>query len=113
MELEQGAVKFWIYVAQWIFNVIVAIYLFFDRRQKKDLKEFKAACTQIALNEKEILKIRGDLRVLPSQTQFVELSKEIRSLTKELSETKGRLNGINRAVDLINEFLIQQGANKR
>ena len=104
--------RFGLTLAQWVFNVLVTTYLFFDRKQKKELKKFEHAVRQIAINEKRIIKLRGELTNMPSQTQFIELSKEIRGLTKELSETKGRLNGINRAVDLINEFLIQQGAKK-
>jgi len=46
---------------------------------------------------------------LPTHRDIKELSGRIDLLHGTLSELNGRLSGINRAVDLINEFLIKQG----
>lgn len=54
-------------------------------------------------------KLQIELENMPGRKQFDELNKSILSLNGELRNTQGRLEGINRAVDLINEFLINQG----
>ena len=90
----------------------MAAYLWIGRKHQATVSRIETACEQISVNEKDIIKLRADFNSLPTQSQFIELGKELRSLTSELSETKGRLIGINRAVDLINEFLINQGKGK-
>ncbi len=57
--------------------------------------------------------LKIELSHLPSQQQFNELNHSIATLNSELQNTQGRLSGINRAVDLMNEFLINQGAEKK
>ena len=66
----------------------------------------QARTTQL---ESDAATLRVELDHLPSQAQFGELNKSILALNGELQNTQGRLEGINRAVDLINEFLINQG----
>ena len=56
--------------------------------------------------------LRIELEHLPTQQQFEALNGSITALNGELKNTQGRLEGINRAVDLINEFLINQGGAK-
>ena len=46
---------------------------------------------------------------MPTHHDIKELSGRIDLLHGTMSELNGRLSGINRAVDLINEFLINQG----
>lgn len=49
---------------------------------------------------------------LPSRTEIKELSDSMRTLTEKIGNLDGRMSGVNRAVDLINEFLIDQGGKK-
>ena len=100
--IDYGAYKLWIGIAQWIFNMIVAGYLWVSRKHGADLGQIKT-------NERMILDLKTRFECMPTERQIEVLANEMRSLTKELSETKGRLNGINRAVDLINEHLINKG----
>lgn len=78
-----------------------------------DLKTRIAAdCRQhegrtIAL-EKTTAEFRVELGAIPTQGQFSQLSNSIMSLNGELKRAQGRLEGINRAVDLINEYLINK-----
>jgi len=54
-------------------------------------------------------RLQVEIGNMPGRKQFDELNTSILSLNGELRNTQGRLEGINRAVDLINEFLINQG----
>ena len=106
--MDYDSARFWTEIGQWVFNVIVAGYLYFLQRHQTTMKRIKSAYKQIGENEKDIVRLKVDFNNLPTTALFIELGREIRTLTKELSETKGRLSGINRAVDLINEHLINK-----
>jgi len=58
--------------------------------------------------EAEASALRIELAHLPNQRQFEALNASISKLNGELQKTAGRLEGINRAVDLMNEHLINQ-----
>lgn len=49
---------------------------------------------------------------LPDRREITNLDKTMNALAEKLGNLDGRMSGINRAVDLINEFLIEQGGKK-
>jgi chromosome segregation ATPase len=75
-------------------------------------EEIKANCARHQERTLGVERRTADLRIelehLPAQRQIDELNKSINALFGELKNTQGRLEGINRAVDLINEFLINR-----
>jgi hypothetical protein len=81
------------------------------------LKDINAQCASrgVQLTQLEInaTKFRSELQNLPTQNQIDDLQKGMADLVGSLSKTQGRLEGINRAVDLINEFLINQGGKNK
>ena len=106
----------WIAVAQMIYNFVIGVYLWINRRYQatnKRVDEVKEDLTlRIEDTERALVRVSTDVSHLPNRAEINSLRDDIRQLTGELSETKGRLNGINRAVDLINEFLINQGKDR-
>lgn len=106
MDLESA--RLWTDIGQWVFNGLVAVYLWITRRHKATIGQIEAACDKLEAQEREIIRLKASL---PSQNQFDRLSKQIEHLSTEMSEMKGRLGGINRAVDLMNEFLINRERN--
>ena len=59
--------------------------------------------------ESETSSLRIELARLPTQRQIEALNASISKLNGELQKTAGRMEGVNRAVDLMNEHLINQG----
>jgi hypothetical protein len=106
----------WVTIGQWVFDLLISGWALISRKQavtNKRVEEINESLTaRIDQTEKELIRVCSDLEHLPHQMQFTKLGEQITDLTSELGEVKGRLGGINRAVDLINEFLINQGANK-
>jgi|SRR6185369_75747 len=49
---------------------------------------------------------------LPDRREITNLDSSIKELTRELGTLEGRISGINRVADLMNEFLINQGGKK-
>lgn len=65
----------------------------------------KARTSKVEMKTSEM---RVELNHLPSQQQFDRLADDIKNLNGTLQNTTGRLDGINRAVDLMNEFLLNK-----
>jgi predicted nucleic acid-binding Zn-ribbon protein len=114
--LDYPAADFWFNLGQWVFNGVVAICLWFSRKNTATNKRLETVNAKLSGRiddtEKKIIRACADLEHLPDQGQFYKLGEDITALRSELAEVRGRLTGVNRAVDLINEFLINQGANK-
>lgn len=120
------AAQFWFNVVQFVFTGLVALYVRKVSKHKATENRFKKieetiagvptreSCARheerTAATERHTLRIQAELDHLPTQKQMNELNKSIAALSSELKNTQGRLEGINRAVDLINEFLINQGS---
>ncbi len=69
---------------------------------KKELKDLEKAYNALHL----------EVGKLPDRKEVKELHDSIRDLTGLIGKLGGRMEGVNRAVDLMNEFLIEQGGKK-
>ena len=124
--IDYPTLQFWFNIAQAAGTVILFIYTRRVTRQKAvdgrfqkiekrlDQKADRADCTghqsRTGVIETRVSELRVELDHLPTQQQFADLTRDIQTLNGELKNTQGRLGGINRAVDLMNEFLINSGA---
>ncbi len=114
--IDYNGLFFWLSVTQWGFNVIVMIYLWISRKYQATNTRLKRTeqylGERIDTNERDIIKVQTTLEHLPSQQQFSGLGADIRTLTSKLGNVEGRLEGINRVADLMNQFLINQGGRR-
>lgn len=62
--------------------------------------------------EGAISRVGTELRNMPSRDELGRLNDGIAHLSEKLGKVEGRLDGINRAADLMNEFLINQGSRR-
>ena len=77
---------------------------------KQDMKEFtNGNLTRLGDAEKKIERIGSEIRNLPQHRHIMDLSTRIEQLHGDVHEVSGSLKGISRAVDLMNEFLINRG----
>jgi len=119
-DIDYTAWRFWIDIAQAAGTIIIGVYVWMVNRKKAVEKRFakieavfdKRCATrkaQIETLEKNGASLKMQLEHMPNHQDIKELYGRIDLLNGSLSELNGRLVGINRAVDLINEFLINQG----
>lgn|GEM_PF-6835989 len=101
---DYASAKFWADIGQWIFNALVATYLWINRRHNETLDKIESACEKIDEHERDISLLKSH----PSHDQSGRMVEQIERMSGEISEIKGRLTGINRAVDLMNEYLIKR-----
>jgi len=112
VEIDYNAWRFWIGVGSLIFNMLIAAYLWFSRKHQATIKMVEKAVTslgnRIDANEKGLLEVQTELKFIPTQRQLQRLNTNMGTLEGELKEVKGRLEGINRVADLMNEYLINR-----
>ena len=80
----------------------------------KDIdKRCGTQCGRIDGLEKNNLELQLKIEHVPTHQDIKELSERITTLHGTLSELNGRLGGINRAVDLLNEYHLKPGGEGR
>jgi predicted nuclease with TOPRIM domain len=88
----------------------------FQRSIKEMDKELVGRCAghngRLATAESAIARVGGEIRNLPQHRHIHELSARMEQINGSVEKVAGRLDGLARAVDLMNEFLISQGGKK-
>ena len=131
MAYDYTAMRFWFDIAQLAGTMAIGIYVWWDRRKKTTEKRFVALEQTVTSHstslqlidgakerreadcgkhqqrtadlENKQVELESDIRHLPSRQELSDLSNKIGSLTENLGRLDGRLSGINRAVDLLNQ----------
>lgn len=126
---DYAAWRFWMDVLVLLFVGANGLYTWWSNREKVTSKRFElleakvkerlpAAALEAATRARDAkctdhqlrtARIESTLGAIPTRPELVGLSHEINSLTEKLGRIEGRLEGINRVADLMNEFLINQG----
>lgn len=94
--------RFWFDILQFAGICFIGIYSWWSNRERVTNKRFKE-------HHQRLTALENQVKHVPSQKQYDELSGRIGTLHSDLQGIKGQLKGIGRAVDLMNEFLINQG----
>jgi Tfp pilus assembly protein PilN len=82
-------------------------------QHKQDIKQNEQSYSgRLIESEKKIERIGSEIRNLPGHRHIEDLSRRIEQLHGDVHEVSGSLKGLSRAVDLMNEFLINQGGKK-
>jgi predicted nucleic acid-binding Zn-ribbon protein len=113
MTFDYRALGFWFQILQAIITLCMFVYVRKVAKQKATEKRFKRLESDMAVLETRTSKLEIELNHLPTQQQFIQLNAGIAKLSSAMENFRGRLSGINRAVDLMNEFLINQGSGAR
>lgn len=128
MTPDYTAWRFWLDVLQVAGLVALGLYSWWRDREKVTAKRFQALEKDVAtrvtaadlksMEEKQAERcgrhkartgqLEMDVRQLPGRAEIVGLSSDIRALTEKMGRMEGRLEGLNRLADLINEHLINK-----
>ena len=126
-KIDYTAWRFWVDMANLAWGLAVCIYVWFQTRRKDIDQKFKTVgnnikamgttigercerqCQRIDDLEKKDIAIESKVDSMPGHNEVKELSDRINVLQGTISELNGRLGGINRAVDLLNEHHINGG----
>jgi hypothetical protein len=128
---DYTAWRFWFEVGDWAFDFAVLFFVWMRTRSKsieaKIMNVAASSSTQLEDYRQKMATLCGqrlekiesiasdqqniklEMAHMPSHRDIKDLSARMDMLHGGIKELSGRLSGMNRAVDLINEFLIQQG----
>lgn len=98
MAIDYTAWGFW----RGVLEIIIWICVFFSNRRRVTNARFKELETRMAHMEDEV-------KHLPGHHDIKELSQRCEAMHGDLCELKGSLSGIRRAVDLMNDHLLNRG----
>ena len=128
-KLDYTALWFWINVIWMAANAALWLYTLLSKRRQVTANRFAELEKQVATcaTTTDVIKLETDLEhrcerhqartsnielsiaSMPTRPEVNKLSDQISRLNGSLQEFSGRLQGINRAVDLMNECLMNQG----
>ena len=105
-ELNYNEWKFWFDVIQMLGTVLLGVYVYISNRHRITGDTIKD-------HHDRLITLESELKHLPNKEKLKEISIRLDTVNNDLQRTIGKFEGVNRAVDLINEFLINQGGGKR
>ena len=112
MDVDYSALRFWFDVGQFFLTCAIGVYVWMSNRQKVTatrIKKMEADVGEGLLSHgNRLTKLESDSGHIPSRLEMGSLSDKISGLSRELGKLEGRLTGINRAVDLMNEHLLNR-----
>jgi hypothetical protein len=137
-ELNYSAWQFWVNSAVLIGMAANLTYTWWTNREKITSKRFRALEDAVAEKitsaqarelisqhepgcpnvnrtieaEKSLQRIGGEVRSLPSRLEIHQLDHTLSALGGKLSKLEGRLDSVDRILNLMNEFLINQGGKR-
>ncbi|WP_027714910.1 DUF2730 family protein [Desulfuromonas sp. TF] len=138
-EIDYTAWRFWFDILQVGGLVALGVYSWWKDREKVTSKRFAAMEREVAERatkaalakavesmrapcqrhlertdnlEERATRVEGEIRHLPSQSDHKELARRIEDVHADLHEITGALKGLTRAVDLMNEHLLNGGGKR-
>lgn len=103
--INYQSLNFWFQVFQFLLTAAIGIYVWWTNREKVTNKRFSAA-------ENRLAQLENDVKHPPACTYHPRLEERMDAVQGDTREIKGSLKGLAKAVDLINEFLINQGGKR-
>lgn len=99
--------RFWIMVGQMVFNISVGLYLWIIARDRVTNKRITDLESRIGkrceAHHARTAALEITTTAMPSKGEMDALSNKIDRLNEKLARLDGRLTGVNRAVDLLNQ----------
>lgn len=91
-----------------IIAILNFVYTWIAQRRKATQDQIAAINEDFAKLRERVSIVENDVSHLPDHKEITKLREMIGQLNKELAETLGGLNGLKRAVDIMNQHLIDQ-----
>ena len=133
--IDYTAMRFWMDVGQTVATVAIGIYVWWDKHRTKIAKrfaeleswedehehrvdaletaiegmqeQFSTHQNQMGQLDRGMIAVQAELRHLPGKKEIDMLTRQIGDMNEKMGRMDGRLAGINRAVDLMNQHLLK------
>jgi len=135
MTVDYSVWRFWLDAGNYVATIAIGLYVWWDKRKIQTAKRFRAIeqwqaergtrletvekavkttdnlCNvrhaQIESLDKRHLQLAADYRSLPTRADLGKISEQVNTIGENLGRMDGRLTGIGRAVDLMNQHLLK------
>jgi len=106
------ALRFWFGIVQFILTAGVWVYVWLSNRQRATTKRVqdleKLTLERLQEHDGWLNRLDTKLKYIPTRDDHSKLSDRIEDLHGDLHEISGVLSGLRRAVDLMNEHLLNR-----
>lgn len=107
--LNWTALRFALDLLMLVGVVMVGVYSWWVARNQATKSAIDLVGERVGSVEDRMTRVERDIRSLPTPSDLYELNQRIATVHGDLREIKGALQGLSRAVDLMNEHLIRRG----
>lgn len=104
--MDYGAYTFWINLALIVISGAQGVYIWINRRHEVTDARMKEVEIVQADFQNKLTQMESDIRHLPTHQDIHALLKTMSDFGAQVGELTGKLGGLNRAVDLINQHLL-------
>lgn len=101
-EIDYDALRFWLTAGQILVTLILGLVAWWLRQQAKTQ-------TSITELEKRVVNTEQSINHMPTHSEMRDTYARIEHLHGDLKEISGKLTGLGRAVDMMNQYLIERG----
>ncbi|MDT8428506.1 MAG: DUF2730 family protein [Pseudomonadales bacterium] len=112
-QIDWGVARFAFDVLQVLFMAGVSVYVWWTGRTKATQAAIDAAHERMGTIDRRLDGIEGEIKHLPGHNDLAEIYRKVNDVDKTLSKLSGELTGINRTLNLINDYLLNQGGKNR
>jgi len=105
-DLNYQAMAFWWNVFLTICLVGMAIYQWVISRDRANAKDISEVRDLLQMHDSRLISIERDLRHMPSHHDIKQLTESLSRVHGDLSNAVGKLEGLGRAVDLVQQHLL-------
>lgn len=106
---DYSALRFWFSVFQWIITILVGLYAWWVARSRATSEAMAEQSKRIDENSRRLDAVEKGLRDAPGHNDMTALRDDVASLRADVRELNGTMKGMNRAVDLMTEHLMNKG----
>lgn len=106
--MDYPVVKFWMDVAQFALTIAVWLYVWQSNRHRVTAERIEAIEEVQAAQGRSLERLDEHIRHLPGHSDVGGIYKRIDDVHGDLRQVVGRLDGLSRAVDLINQHLLDR-----
>lgn len=122
-DFDYTALRFWFGVLQFLGTVAVGVYAWWVTRAKNTTKaieqvrvdnqaEINKLAGAVTSNERRIDRLENNVDNMPDHADMDGVKSELSGLRSDVSKMLGTMQGLNRAVDLMTEHLINKRAER-
>lgn len=112
MSWDHETVRTAIAVASMIGAIAAAVYSWWAARNKTTRAAIDQVQGRVEDVESRIQSVETDLRHMPTQSDIKDLASQIAGVRADMKEISGTLQGVGRAVDLMNQYLLDAGRSR-